>query len=359
MSRGCRMRGQPQAARHHAGLHDGGCRDSRAGHRGEHGDVQRGQRRAPETAALWASRRPRGRVGAQPDPEPADQRGIPGNYLRWRDLESGFADMAAFTMTTGVTLTGGGEPEHVMAQYATAELFAVLGVLPMLGRPFTVDEDRGDRDVVVPSYRVWQRRFGGDPAILGRGITVSGRPHVVVGVMPAGFHIIDRSVELWMPTGFTAAARTPRGRYLYVLGRLGYRRHAGGRPGGHGESRPGTHASVPGVQHRLVRERGPAGPAAHRRVPSPALHAARRGNGSVLSSLAPTLPTSSSPARLSGTASSHWAPHLEPRASGWRGNCWSRRSSSHRSAPSRGWARLCPACTWCERRSPPAWRFPG
>ena len=102
--------------------------------------------------------------------------------------------------TGKVTLTGRDVPERVPVAYATQSLFGVLGVAPQLGRPFTPEEDRpGIPMVVVLSYGLWQRWFGGDAGAVGRALLIDGRPSIVVGVMPRGFAFPSEDVELWIP----------------------------------------------------------------------------------------------------------------------------------------------------------------
>jgi putative ABC transport system permease protein len=144
----------------------------------------------------------------------------PANYLRWRDQQQVFEDMAAFTPALTANLTGAGEPEEIEVQLVTAGLIPLLGVQPQHGRSFTLAEDIRDGDVVVLSHRLWLRRFGADPAIVGKAITLNGRARTVAGVMPSGFSLFDREVELWAPLGLTDADRAPRGRYMVALARL-------------------------------------------------------------------------------------------------------------------------------------------
>jgi putative ABC transport system permease protein len=89
-----------------------------------------------------------------------------------------------------------------------------------VGRWFTAEEDRPGSRLVVISDRLWRRRFNGDRTLIDRAISLQGVPHTVIGVMPPGFSFLDRTVDAWAPVGFTAASRTPRGRSLYVVGRL-------------------------------------------------------------------------------------------------------------------------------------------
>ncbi|HEV3484094.1 MAG TPA: ABC transporter permease, partial [Vicinamibacterales bacterium] len=148
----------------------------------------------------------------------------PGNFLHWREMQQAFTDLAAISGTAGlsfkVTVTGNGEPEEVPVQFVSAAFFPLLGVQPALGRPFSEGEDRPNSRVAVLSDRLWKRRYGGDRTILGRGITVQGVSYSVVGIMPPGFSFVDKTVELWLPIGFSAEARTPRGRWVSVVGRL-------------------------------------------------------------------------------------------------------------------------------------------
>jgi putative ABC transport system permease protein len=144
----------------------------------------------------------------------------PGNFIHWREMNQAFEDIAAVGPTFKITLTGDGEPEELSMQFVSAQFFPILGVRPALGRPFTVEEDQPRSRVAVISDRLWRRRLGGDPNVLHRPITLQGVPHTVVGVMPPGFSFLDKSVDLWIPVGFTAEARTPRGRWLQVVGRL-------------------------------------------------------------------------------------------------------------------------------------------
>src|SRR5919198_1514581 len=89
------------------------------------------------------------------------------------------------------------------AAISTAALALVLGVNAALGRTFTPDEDqRNHNNFVVLSDRLWRRRFGANPGVLNQVVRFNGNPFVVVGVMPPGFSILDKDVEVWMPAGF-------------------------------------------------------------------------------------------------------------------------------------------------------------
>jgi predicted permease len=141
------------------------------------------------------------------------------NFLDWRKESRSFADLAAIRFTTP-SLTGDGEPVRLTAAAVTASLFPVFGVKPALGRTFLPEEDRpgGATQVAVLSHPLWQSRFGGDPAILGRTLRLEGRSYTVIGVMPAGFAFPDWA-ELWLPLAPDASAdRTDK--WLDVVGRL-------------------------------------------------------------------------------------------------------------------------------------------
>jgi putative ABC transport system permease protein len=144
----------------------------------------------------------------------------PANFIHWREMNESFEDLASVSLTYNVTVTGDGEPEEVLAQSISAGLFAVLGVPPALGRPFSDTENVPGTTAVVISDRLWRRRYAADPAILQRSIVSQGASYSVIGVMPPGFSFLDRSVDIWLPIGFTAQSRTPRGRSLMVVGRL-------------------------------------------------------------------------------------------------------------------------------------------
>src|SRR6185503_1630021 len=150
------------------------------------------------------------------------------NFRGWREQTTSFEGMAAFT-DQRLNLTGAGEAEEVSVQFATPSLFHVLGVQPILGRD--MKEEDGDKDappIAILSNGFWQRRFSGDPQIVGKPILLNGTPFTVVGVMPAGFqwHIKSRSgtgraAEIWsaldMPPGEGPGSR---GRFLSAVARL-------------------------------------------------------------------------------------------------------------------------------------------
>lgn len=114
-------------------------------------------------------------------------------------------------VTSGTTLTGGDEPERVRGASVSASLFPILGVRAAQGRVFTAEEDRdGAQSVVVISHELWQRKFGGDPNIIGRQISLGAEDNTVVGVMPPGFKFPVASVypqEYWYPLARNSSVR--------------------------------------------------------------------------------------------------------------------------------------------------------
>jgi len=144
-----------------------------------------------------------------------------GNYVDWKAQNSVFDEMAAVGFRS-FNITGDGEPEKVLANAATQNFFSLLGVTPALGRNFLPDEEKADGSkVMILSYGLWQRRYGGDPDILGKHITLNGEKHTVVGVMPANFRFLHNLTALWVPAGFRPEELTQRdGQNLTVIGRL-------------------------------------------------------------------------------------------------------------------------------------------
>ena len=129
-----------------------------------------------------------------------------GSSFSWADfveLQTGLRSYAALAGFNGGsrTLTGAGAAERLSATYVTARFFTVLGVSPVLGRDFTdADAVRGAPSVVVLSDGTWRRRFGADPAVIGRTVALSGEAATIVGVLPRSFIFPQRAdPEIWMP----------------------------------------------------------------------------------------------------------------------------------------------------------------
>jgi putative ABC transport system permease protein len=149
------------------------------------------------------------------------------NFRSWREQATSFEAIAAF-VDQRLGLSGNGEPEEVTVQFATPELFSILGVKPVLGRGITPEDDKPDSpDVVVLGNGFWRRRFGGDPGIIGKPITLNAKPFVVVGVLPAGFqwHLKSQSVslrpaEMWTVLSMPTEGPASYGRFLSSVARL-------------------------------------------------------------------------------------------------------------------------------------------
>jgi predicted permease len=150
-----------------------------------------------------------------------------GNYEDWKSQSRTLSDFAAFFDTTAA-LGGDGEPEQVPSQFATPELFRVLGTAPLLGRTFAPDDGgEGQPQSVVLSFGLWQRRFGGDRSIIGHDFLMDGRDAVVIGVMPEGFawHIKQgshtrQSAQLWSAWQVADELKLRRGRFAMAVARV-------------------------------------------------------------------------------------------------------------------------------------------
>ncbi len=145
----------------------------------------------------------------------------PANFRDWQRMATGFASMGAFA-DASVNLVGSGEPQRLTGVGVTAEILPMLGVAPALGRVFETADDRdGAAGTVLLSYALWQGRFGGDPAIIGRTLLLDDERYDVIGVMPRGFHFPRRDVEVWTPMRFGPDDFEDRtDTYIYGLARL-------------------------------------------------------------------------------------------------------------------------------------------
>ena len=143
-------------------------------------------------------------------------------FAAWRNRSQTLSPIAAY-MFSWFNLTGGGEPERVTAGLATASFFSLLGVHPVAGRTFLPQEDRpGGPPVAILSYALWKRRYGGDPAVVGRGVILDDKTYTVVGVLPAKFIIPDAfkiDYALWVPLAEPETGAGPF-RIVRVVGRL-------------------------------------------------------------------------------------------------------------------------------------------
>jgi putative ABC transport system permease protein len=144
--------------------------------------------------------------GPNPDPgrDPqAVSSAAPQNYMDWAAQQQVFEAIAAIAGGAFTLREPGAEPEDLRAQRVTAGFFDVLRVRPAIGRPFAVENEvDGRHQVAVLSDGLWRRRFGGDPAIVGRTIPLEGGSYEVAGIMPADFQYpvgAVRATDLWVP----------------------------------------------------------------------------------------------------------------------------------------------------------------
>ena len=120
------------------------------------------------------------------------------------------------------TATGPAEPERLDGQRVSVGYFRAFGIPPALGRDFTADDDRENGPkVIIVSDALWRRRFGADRSILGRAVTLNDEPHVVIGVMPPGFHsVLAPAAEVWAPLQYDMQQGRAWGHHLRMVARL-------------------------------------------------------------------------------------------------------------------------------------------
>ncbi len=134
----------------------------------------------------------------------------PANFLDWRERATSFSGMTAYsTLGNDMALTGDGEPDHIAGVLVYPNFFEVLGLHPVLGRWFEEQDSwQGKATVVVLSHEIWQRRFGGDPALVGQSIQLNGRDRLVVGIAPAGIPFPQPGFDFWLPIAWEPANRS-------------------------------------------------------------------------------------------------------------------------------------------------------
>jgi putative ABC transport system permease protein len=150
----------------------------------------------------------------------------PPNLADWKSQNSVFKGLASYRSGTSASfnLTSEAEPERIQGAFISAGLLPVLGAQPGKGRNFTEDEEKpGSNLVAIISHGLWQRRFGSDPNILGRSLTLNGVSYSIVGVMPPDFQfpIQPEKVELWVPLSLPKEVMQDRmAHMLRVVARL-------------------------------------------------------------------------------------------------------------------------------------------
>ncbi|MCZ6918636.1 MAG: ABC transporter permease [Gemmatimonadetes bacterium] len=171
-----------------------------------------------------------------PDPEElvlvyeVDQRGrfledhnsvTQAGFDAWRRQNRVFESMAAFQMFP-LTFRGEGDPEKVSAGSVTPAFFGILGLNAVVGRTFLPEEEQpGTARVVILGHMFWQRRYGGDPAVVGTTVGVGSGSYEIVGVLPPGFEFLDQDIALWIPRRLSQdALQNWRSHTLNVVARL-------------------------------------------------------------------------------------------------------------------------------------------
>jgi putative ABC transport system permease protein len=154
------------------------------------------------------------------------------DFVEWRNQSTVFESISALD-SFNLTLTGMGEPQRITAARVSASFFDLMGVKPVAGRIFTLDEDRpGNDNVVVISDALWRTRFGSDPNAIGKTLTFSDKSYTIIGIMPAAFQFprasempayfgFPQQAEMWLPIAISEKRISNR-RYhdLAVIARL-------------------------------------------------------------------------------------------------------------------------------------------
>ena len=157
---------------------------------------------------LWADL---SAIGGQPRTEIA-----PANYVDWQARAQSFESMAPFHIASFNLTEDGGEPERLSALRTSPGLFATLGLMPLVGRTFVPDDGTGE-PVAVVSEGFWLRRLDGDPAAVGRTITLDGSPHLVVGVVPRDFRFPSGEIDVFVPTAWSPEVMAQETSYWWYL----------------------------------------------------------------------------------------------------------------------------------------------
>src|SRR5215218_6176026 len=136
------------------------------------------------------------------------------DFAAYREQNRTLESVALYT-NTATNLTGAGEPERLPMTNVTADFFKLFGVNPLLGRTFVEGEDAaGKNQICVISYAFWQRRFGGDPNVVGKTLSLNNTPVQVVGVMPANFKFPRLEIRLFAPLALHPPRTAP---YFFVV----------------------------------------------------------------------------------------------------------------------------------------------
>lgn len=171
-------------------------------------------------------------------PGPGDGRSqaSPANFRDWRDHNRSFERIAGYEFVSR-NLAGTGEPARLEGVAVTGELFATLGIRPLLGRTLVPGDDAVSAlPTVVVSERFWRARFGADPSAVGRTVLLDDSAHAVVGVMPGTFEFPSRLVDFWIPLVLRPEQYVYGNPFIHAVARLR-----------HGVSREQAHADVQAI----------------------------------------------------------------------------------------------------------------
>jgi len=125
----------------------------------------------------------------------------PGIYAEWKRQSKSFSSLALYKDWPQYNLSDGGTlPEQVRATICSWDLFATLGVQPLIGRSFTAEDDQpSSKGTAILSWVLWKRRFGGDASVIGRKINLDAKPYTIIGVMPRWFGFPEPKVQIFLP----------------------------------------------------------------------------------------------------------------------------------------------------------------
>jgi putative ABC transport system permease protein len=141
------------------------------------------------------------------------------NFLSWREQQHSFQEIAAVGFNT-YTLTGSGDPEQLYGNLISPALMRVLGLSPVAGRAFTNEEEKpGSTPVAMISEGLWKRRFGAEPSLIGKAITLNDQATTIVGIAPAALSLIS-TAEVYTPLTIDPAREIRLNHVLLVFGRL-------------------------------------------------------------------------------------------------------------------------------------------
>src|SRR3977135_1081325 len=142
------------------------------------------------------------------------------DFTDWSQQTDLFASTAAYWTGTANFGADGAEPERVPRAGVTTGFFSVLGVQPVLGRTFVLEDDKGwPQSVAIISHGLWKRRFGSDPAVVGKQVQMSARPLTIIGVMPSAFEYPEKT-QVWVPSAVNLSDEPRDNRVWSAIARL-------------------------------------------------------------------------------------------------------------------------------------------